>query len=118
MKHITKQEFLDEVWNYELNPNQWVFKGERPVVVDFYASWCGPCNMLSPLFNEMAIMYADKVDFYKVDTEKEVDLSMVFRIKSIPTVMFCSAECAPQMSKGLLSKSELKSRIDELIGRT
>lgn len=117
MKHLTKQEFLNEVWDYELNPTQWVFKGDRPAVVDFYASWCGPCNMLSPILKELSEEYKGKVDFYKVDAEKEEDLSSVFRIRSIPTLMFCSADSAPQMSMGLLPKADMKNRIEALIDR-
>lgn len=115
MKHLSKSEFLNRVWNYEQNPTQWVFKGERPVVVDFYASWCGPCKMLSPILNDLSEEYEGKVDFYKVDTEKEEELSSVFRIRSIPTLMFCSSESVPQMSIGLLSKSDLKSKVNELL---
>ena len=55
--HLTKAEFLDKVVNYEANPNEWKYLGDKPAIVDFYASWCGPCKMLSPVIEDLAGQY-------------------------------------------------------------
>lgn len=115
MKHLTKAEFLQKVWNFEANPSQWIFAGERPAVVDFYASWCGPCMMLAPILDELADEYAGKVDFYKVDTENENDLALSFNIRSIPTLMFCDAQNKPRMLMGVRPKAELREWIDGML---
>ena len=67
--HLTKADFLTKVANYETNPNEWKFLGERPALIDFYATWCGPCKMLAPVLDELAGEYEGKVDIYKIDVD-------------------------------------------------
>ena len=75
--HLTKADFLTRVANYEANPNEWKFLGERPALIDFYATWCGPCKMLAPVLDELADEYAGQVDIYKVnaDSGKDTEIS-------------------------------------------
>ena len=84
--HLTKDEFLQKVYNYEKNPNEWKYEGDKPAIVDFYATWCGPCKMLAPILEELAKEYDGQIVVYKIDTEKEPELSAAFGIRSIPVV--------------------------------
>ena len=77
--HLTKAEFLDKVVNYEANPNEWKYLGDKPAIVDFYASWCGPCKMVAPILDELAQEYDGKIYVYKIDTEKEQELAAGLR---------------------------------------
>ncbi len=117
---LTKAEFLAKVMNYEKNPQEWVFEGDKPCVIDFYANWCGPCKMLSPIMEELAVSpeYAGKVDFYKVNTEDEPELAAVFGIQSIPSILFCPMHEKPQMAQGALPKETLKQAINEILLQT
>ena len=87
--HLTKADFLKLVMDYEKNPDTWIFQGEKPCLIDFYADWCAPCRITSPILEELAKEYAGKINIYKVDIEKEQELAAVFRVQSIPTFLFC-----------------------------
>lgn len=111
--HITKQDFISRIWDYETNRGEWAFKGDRPAIVDFFAQWCGPCKMLSPVLDELSEEYAGRIDIYKVDTGQEYELSDAFNIRSVPTLLFCSMSGQPQMAQGALPKSTLKDIIEK-----
>lgn len=115
VQHLTKAEFLAKVVNYESDPGVWKFLGDRPVLVDFYAAWCGPCKMIAPILEELSVEYAGKVDIYKVDTEKEQELSAAFGVRSIPTLLFIPMGEKPHMKQGALSKVDLKKELDNLL---
>ena len=112
---INKQQFFELVYNYEQNPNDWVFEGDLPAIVDFYADWCAPCRIIAPILDELAEEYKGKIRIYKVDTDKEKDLARAFNIRSIPTMLFIPAEGRPQMSQGALPKETLKQVIDNFM---
>ena len=61
---LNKADFLKKVYNYEANPNDWKFEGSRPAIVDFYATWCGPCKVMHPILEELSKEYSGKVDIY------------------------------------------------------
>jgi thioredoxin len=105
---LTKEEFLNKVANYKESPNEWKYLGDKPAIIDFYASWCGPCKMLSPILDEIAGEYKDSIIVYKVNTEKEQELAAVFGIKSIPTLLFIPLNETPQMTQGGNGKSRFK----------
>lgn len=112
---INKQEFIELVYNYEANPDEWVFEGDLPVIVDFYADWCAPCRIVAPILDELAKEYEGKIRIYKIDTDREKDLARVFNIRSIPTMLFIPAKGRPQMSQGALPKETLKQVIDSFM---
>ena len=106
-ENLTKETFLEKVFNFEKN-EEWTFEGKRPAVIDFYADWCGPCKALAPVLEKLSEEYEGKIDIYKIDTEAEQELAAAFGIRSIPSMLFCPAEGAPQMANGALPKPELE----------
>ena len=110
---LTSQGFKDKIWDYQSNPEAWTFKGELPVVVDFYADWCKPCKMVAPIMDDLADYYKGRVVFYKVNTDKNKELSSVFQIRSIPAILFAPKEGKPIMQAGAMSKADYIKIIDE-----
>ena len=113
--HITKAEFLTKVANYEANPNEWKYLGDKPAIVDFYASWCGPCKTIAPILEELAAEYGDDIYIYKVNTEEEQELAAAFGIRSIPTLLFIPMNENPQMAQGAMPKASFKQAIEEVL---
>lgn len=113
--HLTKAEFLKKVVDYEGNPTEWKYLGEKPAIVDFYASWCGPCKRVAPILDELAAEYGDKIDIYKIDTEQEQELAAAFGIRSIPTLLFVPMEGKPQMVQGAIGKADFEKIIQEVL---
>ena len=99
--HVTEQTFDQEV-----------LKAETPVLVDFWAEWCGPCRMVAPIVEELAEEYDGKVDFVKLNTDDNVMTASRYGIRSIPTLLvFKGGEPVGQII-GFRPKSDLKQRLD------
>ena len=111
---LTNQIFKQKIFNYEIN-KQWEFEGTLPVIIDFYASWCGPCRQLSPKVEEIAKKYAGKIIVYKVDTDAEPLLSKNMGIQSLPTLLFIPVKGKPSATKGAISKEALVNAIHEVL---
>lgn len=114
MEHLTKETFKEKVFNFETN-KEWKFEGEKPCVIDFYADWCAPCKMVSPILEELATEYEGKLNIYKVDTEKEQELAAMFGIQSIPSLLFVPVEGQPQMAMGALPKDTFKKAFNDVL---
>jgi thioredoxin len=114
--HLTKADFLEKVMNYEKNQTEWVYEGDKPALIDFYADWCGPCRQAAPILEELAKEYEGQIYIYKVDTEKEQELAAVFGIRSIPAFLFVPQSGKPTMSNGIAqSPEETKAMFKQLI---
>ncbi len=109
---LTTEDFKEKVFDY-INVKDWKYQGTLPAIIDFYADWCGPCKMVAPVLEELANEYEGKLVIYKVDTEKELELSSVFGIRSIPTLLFIPVDGDPMMEAGAYPKHVLKQIIDE-----
>ena len=113
-QHITNAEFKSKVFDYTLN-NTWKFEGDKPAIVDFYATWCGPCKMLSPLLEELAKKYDGKLNVYKIDVDQEKELAAKMGISNLPTLVFIPTNDKPQISEGYLPKESLEKVINEVL---
>jgi len=111
---LTNESFKQKVFNYQLN-KEWKYEGSLPAIVDFYASWCGPCRTLSPRVEEIAKEYEGKIVVYKVDTDAEQILSQSMGIESLPTLLFIPLKGKPQMTMGALPKESLVKAVNEVL---
>jgi len=114
LEHLTNETFKEKIFNYE-NNKEWKFEGTTPAIIDFYADWCGPCKTIAPILEELKEEYGDKLDIFKVNTEEQRELSSVFGIQSIPSLLFIPKEGQPQMAMGALPKETFKQAITEVL---
>jgi len=113
-EHLTLETFKEKVFDYE-NNTKWNYKGELPAIIDFYADWCGPCKQVAPIMKELANEYDGKVLIYKVDTDAERQLAGMFRIESIPSILFIPVGEQPQMVTGALPKESFVKIIEDVL---
>ena len=99
--NLTNQNFEEEV-----------LKSNLPVLVDFFATWCGPCNMIAPVIAEIAERYEGKVKVGKVNVDDENELAMKYQISSIPTLVLFKDGKVANTKIGLCSKSEIENMIN------
>jgi thioredoxin 1 len=116
--NLTKEIFLERVWDYQKSPQKWVYKGDKPALIDFYADWCGPCKIASPILNELSKEYGGKIIVYKIDTEVEQELAAIFRVRSIPAFLYIPVGGKPVMMSGIArSKEETKNMFRDNIDK-
>lgn len=115
VNYLTTVEFKKKVMDYDRHPQEWVFEGDRPAIIDFYATWCRPCKMTAPIVEELAREYNGKIDFYKVDIDKEHELAAAFGIQSIPTFLFIPVKGNPTIQMGAMQKEEFEGIIKSVL---
>ena len=91
------------------------FLGDKPALIDFYASWCGPCQRLLPIVESLSEEFAGKIDIYKVNVDQEEELAAAFNIRTIPTLIFIPMSGKPEREVGAKSESELREKLNNLL---
>lgn len=117
VEFLTLETFKEKVYDFE-NNKEWSYVGTKPCVIDFYADWCGPCKMVSPIMDELNDEYEGEVIIYKIDTEDQKELAAMFGIRSIPSILFVPTEGQPKMSVGAMPKDGYIRAIQEVLGAT
>lgn len=112
---LTKATFLEKVFDYEKNAEKWSYNGDKPAIVDFYADWCGPCRIVSPILVDLAEEYGDEIYIYKINVDKERELAAMFGARSIPMFLFIPMDQDPQIGMGALPKKSFKEVIDTFL---
>ena len=113
VKELSTEEFKTRI--YDFTADEMVYLSDKPAIVDFYASWCGPCRQIAPILEELAIEYGDKIDIYKVDISKEKKLARAFNISSIPAVLYIPVGKDPVLTIGARQKGKFKTEIDTIL---
>jgi len=111
--NLTAEQFRSDIFDYTAS-KEWSYKDSVPAIIDFYADWCGPCKAVAPILEELSAEYEGKVKIYKVNTEIEQELSAIFQIRSIPSMLFIPlGDKQPMMQAGALPKTALKEIIEK-----
>ncbi|MDR2684783.1 MAG: thioredoxin, partial [Prevotellaceae bacterium] len=112
---LTFESFKQKVVALQPGQNEWNYIGDKPCLIDFYASWCGPCRILSPHLDALAKELAGKIYIYKIDTQREKELAQIFNITSIPALLFCPVGKKPVMLRGYRDKAALEKEINQYL---
>lgn len=113
VKTLDYKTFVKKVWDIETSPNNFMYKGKLPCIIDFYADWCGPCKRVAPIMESIAEEYEGRLIVYKVNVDQEQKLPLIFKVKNIPTVFFLPTDGQPLSQVGALSKEEYISIINK-----
>ena len=111
---IDQDRFKDVIADW--GARDWKMVSPRPVVVDFYADWCGPCRRLAPILREIAHYYQGEVDFYRINVDDNPDIAAAFEVRSIPMLLICPLDGEPKTVVGLYAKQEYIRVINQVIG--
>lgn len=112
VNYLSTEQFKAKVFDYTTE-KEWKYKGDKPCIIDFYTTWCGPCKRLAPIMEELAKQYAGKVYFYKVDVEQEREVAQAFGISSFPRILYIPVTGKPMMQIGLQPKENIEEIIDD-----
>ncbi len=104
VEYLTSENFQSEV-----------IESGLPVVIDFYADWCGPCQMMAPVFESLSKQYEGEVKFLKLDTQAEGQIAMQFGVQSIPTLAVLRDGKLVGRSVGFMDEDSLKNKIDSIL---
>lgn len=115
MEVLNIESFKEKIFDFSTHKN-WIFKGKRPAIIDFYADWCGPCRALSPILESVSQKYAGQVDVYKVNTESTPELAALFEVKGIPSILFVPMNGEPSMASGVIPEEGFAKAVHELFG--
>lgn len=113
--NLTKGGFVRRVADIDAMATDWKFLGDKPAMIDFYASWCGPCQRLLPIVESLAEEFEGKVDIYKVNVDQEEELAAAFNVRTIPTLIFIPMSGKPEREVGAKSESELREKLNNLL---
>ena len=106
---------MSEVILHGSNFEQEVLKSDKPVLVDFWATWCGPCRMVAPIISQLAVKYEDRLKVGKVDVDENPEIAESFGISSIPTLMIFKEGKLVSQRVGGASMAVLESFINEVL---
>ena len=111
---MTQAQFKEQIYDLDSKEAP-TLKSELPVVVDFNATWCGPCRRLAPILEELAKKYEGKIQFYSIDVDQNKELAQKLQIQSIPMLLMCPTKGNPQTIVGLVPQEDLVKAFDQVL---
>jgi len=109
---MTKKMFEEKIAN--LSAEEWKFLGDKPVLLDFWTSWCSPCRIITPILEDLTEEYKGKIDIYKVNAEEVLELTEKFNIQTVPSLIFIPINDEPHIIQGTISKIKFIEQFKEL----
>ncbi|WP_449032401.1 thioredoxin family protein [Porphyromonas sp.] len=108
----------EHIYDFEKNPTEFVYKGDKPAIIDFYADWCGPCRQLAPKLERIVAESNGQILLYKVNVDKDEVLAAHFGVQSIPMVLFVPTKGMPIQTLGNIPESTINEYVQEIISKS
>lgn len=115
VQNLTMADFKKQIMDFEANPQEWKYLGDKPAIIDFYATWCGPCKATAPVLDKIAEKYDGRINVFKVDVDKEQELAALFGVRSIPSLLFIPMSEKPQMATGAMMQNDFERAIANIL---
>lgn len=116
IEHLTKAEFITRLHDVDTDPTGWQGRHALPVIVDFYGTWCQPCQALAPLLEQLALEYEGRIDIYKVDVDAEPELTALYNVRMVPTLLVARpTDSRPTTMLGVMGLAELRQQAEQLL---
>ena len=115
VQNLTIADFKKQIMDFEANPQEWKYLGDKPTIIDFYATWCGPCKATAPVLEKIAEKYDGRINVFKVDVDKEQELAALFGVRSIPSLLFIPMSEKPQMATGAMMQNDFERAIADIL---
>ena len=115
VQNLTMADVKKQIMNFEANPQEWKYLGDKPAIIDFYATWCGPCKATAPVLEKIAEKYDGRINVFKVDVDKEQELAALFGVRSIPSLLFIPMSEKPQMATGAMMQNDFERAIANIL---
>lgn len=115
VQNLTMADFKKQIMDFEANPQEWKYLGDKPAIIDFYATWCGPCKATAPVLEKIAEKYDRRINVFKVDVDKEQELAALFGVRSIPSLLFIPMNEKPQMATGAMMQNDFERAIADIL---
>ena len=115
VQNLTIADFKKQIMDFEANPQEWKYLGDKPAIIDFYATWCGPCKATAPVLEKIAEKYDGRISVFKVDVDKEQELAALVGVRSIPSLLFIPMSEKPQMATGAMMQNDFERAIADIL---
>lgn len=113
---INTAKFKSEIFDFE-NEKTFEFKKDKPIILNFFATWCGPCRVFAPSLEEAAKEHDGEINVYKIDIDQDPQIPALFGVRSVPTTVFFIPNEQPALASGNIGKEGLDRAISELFGK-
>lgn len=113
---IGTDRFKAEIYDFTKDSEEWQFSENTPIILNFFATWCGPCHNFAPILQDISEEYGDKIKIYKMDIDASPEVAHLFGIRSVPSTVFLARNEEPALVAGGIGSEGLRRAIQELLG--
>ena len=110
---MDRQMFVERVFDFQ--SDSWAYQGDKPAIINFWASWCAPCRVLARTLTQIAAEFGDEIYVYKINVDEQPELAAAFGVRNLPFTLFVPMEGAPQSALGALSRRTVRRNVNTIL---